>query len=389
MPCSYVRAVPTWLLFLGCARRHHPWWWWQTLSMRGHPRQLNCKVFFGAGSRLGQPCWLLVTFSSEPVVAHSRRGTKFYWQLNPMLMPTQLAESTGSRPAHAALAWKLLWLLEAIPHTHVQAPFFGNPEVASNLLQIAHGKSALVDTYWPEEFHYSCAEMLQPSSFYTCSMMFMCFQSQTIKWAVQIYPFDAFWPWALWCLSTTCQAHLFLWHLRRRSKFRGRSCAMAGCRGVSWFRTSGWRRPSFRRSNVGVSDTVTIYFVQGWWRLFFDMSVTTCFSTRQVSYQTSFTLAFCGLDDIGLADAGFTFQGILHADRNIQKRVWPREANNSAKYNMHQAWCEWEHAVKKIQENIFSSAFSTTAALCLCTQQRYWIQIAQCHVPLLHTPPTT
>lgn len=145
------------------------------------------------------------------------------------------------------------------------------------------------------------------------------------------------WPWALSCLSPTCQAHLFLWHLRRRSKFRGRSCAMAGCRGVSWFRTSGWRRPSFRRSNVGVSDTVTIYLVHPrsrlmeviFWRVGHNMLL-----NKTGFLPNKLTLAFCGLEDVGLADAGFLFQGILHADRKIQKRVWPREANSSAKYNI-------------------------------------------------------
>lgn len=60
------------------------------------------------------------------------------------------------------------------------------------------------------------------------------------------------------------------------------------------------------------------------------------------------TLAFCGLEDVGLADAGFLFQGILHADRKIQKRVWPREANSSAKYNIASGLVRvWARSFKK------------------------------------------
>lgn len=145
---------------------------------------------------LAEPCWLLIAFGSEPWSGSgwsSHRGTKFYWQLNPMLMPTQLAESTGSRPAHAALARKLLWLLEAIPHT-CSSSFFWKPlkwQWAGSIYmhlswkpRIFGGKQPVtkspweISTYWLEEFHYGCAEMLQSSSLYF-SMMFMCILSRS------------------------------------------------------------------------------------------------------------------------------------------------------------------------------------------------------------------
>jgi len=41
---------------------------------------------------------------------------------------------------------------------------------------------------------------------------------------------------------------------------------------------------------------------------------------------------------------------------------------------LHQAWCEYEHAVlKNMQDSIFPSAFSATTAFCLHTQQRHYI----------------